>query len=146
MPQVSSLMAHEDLQREQIVEGSSNRAFGLVFAGFFALIGAWPLLRAGTPRWWAIVIAIAFALVATTRPGLLAVLNRWWTQLGVLLGRIVSPVALGLLFYLAITPIGLIMRLAGKDPLLLKRDAGAASYWRRREPPGPRPDSMTRQF
>ena len=139
-------MAHESLDREQVVEGSSNRTFGFVFAVFLALIGAWPLLHGGSLRGWAVAVAALFALVATWRPALLAGLNRWWMKLGLLLGRIVSPIALGLLFYLAVTPIGLIMRLTGKDPLLLKRDAGAASYWRRREPPGPRPDSMTQQF
>jgi len=139
-------MAHEDLDREQVVEGSSNRTFGFVFAGFFVLVGAWPLLHAASPRWWAVAVAAVFALVAAGRPTLLAGLNRWWMKLGLLLGRIVSPIALGLLFYLAVTPTGLIMRLMGKDPLLLKRNAGATSYWRRREPPGPRPDSMTQQF
>ena len=117
-----------------------------MFAVFLVLVGAWPLLRAGSPRWWAFAVAAAFALVAVWRPSLLEGLNRWWMKFGLLLGHIVSPIALGLLFYLAVTLIGLIMRLMGKDPLLLKRDAGATSYWRRREPPGPRPDSMTQQF
>jgi hypothetical protein len=59
---------------------------------------------------------------------------------------LVSPIALGALFYLAFVPIGLLMRLAGKDPLRLRRDAGSASYWIPRRPPGPPPDSMTNQF
>ena len=139
-------MGHENLQREHAVEGSSNRSFGFVFAAFFALIGAWPLLSHSSPRWWSLAVAAVFALVALVKADLLAVPNRLWLQLGLLLGRIVSPIALGLLFFLAVTPIGFIMRLAGKDPLLLKRDTGAASYWRPRDPPGPRPDSMTQQF
>jgi hypothetical protein len=139
-------MAHEDLTRQHVVEGSSNRAFGLVCAAFFAVLAVWPLFHARPLRWWALAVGAAFALVAISRPVLLAQLNRWWTKLGLLLGRIVSPIALGLLFFLAISPIALIMRLAGKDPLLLKRDGGIASYWRPREPPGPRPDSMTQQF
>ena len=139
-------MAHEDLNREQHVEGSSDRSFGIVFAIVFLVIAAWPILQANQPRWWAGALAAAFGLVALLRPALLAGLNRWWLKLGLLLGRIVSPIALGILFYGVLTPIGVVMRLAGKDPLLLKRDAGAASYWRRREPPGPRPDSMNQQF
>jgi polyferredoxin len=139
-------MAHEDISRDQHVEGSSDRAFGLVFAAVFLIIAAWPVIRASPPRWWAGAAAVAFALVALTRPSLLAWLNRWWMKLGLLLGRIVSPIALGLLFYGVITPIGIVMRLAGKDPLLLKRDSAAASYWRHRDPPGPRPDSMNHQF
>ncbi|MCW5635521.1 MAG: hypothetical protein KIT17_19445 [Rubrivivax sp.] len=139
-------MAHENLAREQHVEGSSDRAFGWVFAIVFAIIAAWPLLNARPPRWWALAIAAAFALVAIVRPALLSGLNRQWMKLGLLLGRIVSPLALGLLFYGVFVPIGALMRLAGKDPLQLERDANAPSYWRSREPPGPRPDSMGQQF
>jgi hypothetical protein len=139
-------MAHENLHREQTIEGSSNRAFGFVFAVFFAVIGAWPLLGARSPRWWALALGLLFALAAVSRPDALAGLNRLWMRLGLLLGRVVSPMALGVLFFFVVTPTGLLMRLTGKDPLLLKRDAGAASYWRPRDPPGPRPDSMTQQF
>jgi hypothetical protein len=139
-------MAHEDLTRDQQVEGSSDRNFGLVFAGVFFLIGIWPLFYGQTPRWWALGVAAVFALAALVKPGLLAGLNRLWIKLGVLLGRIVSPVALGILFYGVLTPVGAVMRLAGKDPLRLKRDPGADSYWIPREPPGPPPDSMTNQF
>ena len=139
-------MSHEDLSRKQEVEGSSDRSFGLVFAAVFVLIGAWPLWQGAAPRWWALGVAAAFAAVAVLRPGLLAHPNRLWSRLGVLLGMLVSPIALGALFYLAFVPIGLLMRLAGKDPLRLRRDAGSASYWIPRRPPGPPPDSMTNQF
>ena len=139
-------MAHEDLSREQRVEGSSDRSFGLVFAAVFLLVAAWPLLQRSTPRWWAIGVSAAFALIAVFRPTLLAGLNRWWIKLGVLLGKVVSPIALGVLFYGVLVPTGVVMRIAGKDPLRLKRDTGAATYWIRRTPPGPPPDSMTNQF
>jgi len=139
-------MSHEDLTREQRVEGSSDRAFGAVFAVLFLVIAGWPLLDSGTPRWWAVAVAALIGLIALLRPTLLAGLNRQWIKLGVLLGRVVSPVALGLLFYGVFAPLGALMRLAGKDPLHLKRDPGAASYWRPRVPPGPPPDSMTNQF
>jgi hypothetical protein len=139
-------MSHEDLSRKQEVEGSSDRSFGLVFAAVFVLIGGWPLWHGAAPRWWALGVAAAFAAVAVLRPGLLARPNRLWSRLGVLLGMLVSPIALGALFYLAFVPIGLLMRLAGKDPLRLRRDAGSASYWIPRRPPGPPPDSMTNQF
>jgi hypothetical protein len=139
-------MAHEDLTREQQVEQSSDRSFGLVFAGVFVLIAGWPLFHGEALRWWAVAVAAVFSLLALLKPALLAGLNRLWVKLGVLLGRIVSPVALGVVFYVALTPIGLLMRLTGGDPLRLKRDPGAASYWIPREPPGPPPDSMTNQF
>ncbi|MDH3314189.1 MAG: SxtJ family membrane protein [Gammaproteobacteria bacterium] len=139
-------MAHEDLSRDQQVEGSSDRSFGLVFAGVFLLIAAWPLWYGATPRWWAAGIAAVFAVVAVMRPALLAGLNRLWIKLGVLLGKVVSPIALGILFYGVVVPIGVVMRLTGKDPLRLKLDSGADSYWIPRKPPGPPPDSMTNQF
>jgi hypothetical protein len=139
-------MAHEDLSREQKIEGSSDRSFGLVFAVVFFLIAAWPLLHGAIPRWWAIGVGLLFALVAATRPRLLRGLNRWWIKLGVLLGKLISPIALGVLFYGVIVPVGVVMRMAGKDPLRIKRDTSAASYWIRRMPPGPPPDSMTNQF
>ena len=139
-------MAHEDLHREQKVEGSSDRAFGIVFAVVFTLIAAWPLLHGGGLRLWSLAVAIAFALVAWVRPTLLAGLNRWWLKLGLFLGKVVSPIALGILFYAVLVPIGFLMLLTGKDPLRLKREAGARTYWISRAPPGPPPDSMTNQF
>lgn len=139
-------MAHEDLTREQDVEGSSDRSFGVVFAVVFLLIAAWPLWHGESPRWWALVVSALFGAVAMAKPALLAGLNRQWMKLGILLGKIVGPIAMGVLFYGVITPLGIAMRLAGKDPLRLKYDRGADSYWIRREPPGPPPDSMTNQF
>src|SRR5262245_4531802 len=139
-------MAHEDLSREQEVEGSSDRSFGLVFAAVFVVIACWPLFHRESPRWWSLGIAAAFALLAIWKPALLAAPNRLWIKLGVLLAKIVSPVALGILFYAVLAPVGALMRLAGKDPLRLKLDSGAASYWIPRKPPGPPPDSMTNQF
>ena len=69
-----------------------------------------------------------------------------WTKFGVLLYTIVSPVVLGFLFYVTVTPIALLMRVLGKDPLRLRRDPDAASYWIDRTPPGPSPESMKNQF
>jgi hypothetical protein len=139
-------MAHEDLTREQHAEGSSDRVFGLVFAAAFLVIAAWPLLHGETLRWWAPGVAAALALIAVFKPALLGGLNRLWIKLGVLLGKVVSPIALAVLFYGVLTPVGALMRLTGNDTLRLKQDRGAQSYWMPREPPGPPPDSMTNQF
>ncbi len=139
-------MSHEDLSREDEVEGSSDRAFGYVFAAVFLIIAAWPLLHSGTPRWWSVGVAAAFALVAIVKPVLLAGANKLWMKFGLLLAKVVSPIALGILFYLVFMPIGLLMRVSGKDPLRLKFDPAAQSYWIPREPPGPPPTSMTNQF
>jgi saxitoxin biosynthesis operon SxtJ-like protein len=139
-------MAHEDLTREQQIEGSSDRSFGLVFAGVFLVVACWPLFHRELPRWWVLGVAGVFAVIAIWKPALLTRLNWLWTKLGLLLGKVVSPIALSILFYGVITPIGAVMRLTGKDPLRLKLDSGANSYWIQRKPPGPPPDSMTNQF
>jgi len=139
-------MAHEEFNRDQHIEGSSDRVFGLVFAAVFLIIAGWPLFHGEAIRWWSVGVAIVFALVALVKPALLAGLNRLWMKLGVLLGKVVSPIALGILFYVVITPIGVVIRLTGKDPLRLKFDLDAESYWIPREPPGPPPGSMNNQF
>lgn len=139
-------MAHEDLNRPQHVEGPSNRSFGLVFAAVFCIVALMPLLHGGGARTWALVIAAAFAVTSFAAPAMLAMPNRLWTGLGLLLGKIVSPVVIAILFYGVFTPLGLLMRVLGKDSLKLRLDRAATSYWVPRVPPGPRPDSMTEQF
>jgi hypothetical protein len=139
-------MAHDDLNRVQHVEGSSDRAFGLVFAGVFLVIAGWPWFHGEALRWWAVGAVLVFALLALVKPALLARLNRLWIKLGILLGKVVSPIALGILFYGVFTPIGIMMRLAGKDPLRLQLAPDADSYWIPRVPPGPPPNSMNNQF
>jgi hypothetical protein len=139
---------HEDLSRTEEVKGSSDRSFGLVMAAFFALMAFSPLLhKANTGvRWWALVPAAAFLVLALLWQRPLRPLNWLWLQFGLLLYKLVSPVALGILFYLAVAPTGLLMRALGKDPLHLKRDPAAPSYWIMRAPPGPTPESMKNQF
>jgi len=126
--------------------GSSDRAFGLVFAAFFTIVALLPLWSGRPVRLWSIAAAAAFALLALAVPRALAPLNRAWTAFGDLLHRIVSPVALGILYYGVVTPTGLLMRLAGKDPLRLRFDPAARSYWIERRPPGPPPESLKDQF
>lgn len=137
---------HEDLVREEHVEGGSNRSFGLVFTGFFAIVAGISAWREGWMWPWAAGLAAAFLIASFAAAGLLAPLNRAWTKFGLLLGRIVAPVVLGLLFFLSVVPIGLIMRARGKDLLRLKFDREAPSYWIERDPPGPPPETMRKQF
>ena len=138
---------HERLVGHEAVEGSSDRSFGLVFTAVFVIIGLWPLVfRDGHVRIWALAVAVAFLVVSILRPGLLAPLNRVWFKFGMVLHRIVNPVIMGLIFFVVITPIAIVMRLAGRDPLRLKKSESAASYWLERDPPGPEPKSMSDQF
>lgn len=139
---------HEDFSREEKVEGSSDRAFGLLVAACLALVALAPLLHEPSQpiRWWALALSTLFLVLALLWSAALRPLNRLWLKLGLLLYRVISPLALGLLFYLTVSPVGLLMRIFGKDPLRLRRDPAAASYWIRREPPGPPPESMKNQF
>jgi hypothetical protein len=137
---------HEDYGRGGAVRTSSDRGFGVVFAVVFGVVGGWPLLGGGSLRPWALAVASGFLLMALVGPGLLAPLNRQWTALGLLLHKITNPLIMGLVFYLAVTPTALALRLLGKDPLNRRFDAEAESYWIERTPPGPEPDTMKQQF
>jgi hypothetical protein len=143
-------MIHTDVERPQAANPGSGRAFGFVLAVVFLLLALWPLLERGSPhrspRVWAIAVAAAFALCAWLAPRLLAPLNRLWLRFGDLLHKIISPVALAVVFFGVITPIAFLMRLFRRDTLLLHRRSARPSYWVRREPPGPPPDSFGNQF
>lgn len=134
-----------EVERER-VQAASERSFGIVFAVVFGIFGAWPLLHAAAPRYYALAIAGAFLVLAFAAPWTLRPLNWLWLWFGALLHRIVTPLVMGVVYSLAVVPTGLIMRARGKDLLRLKRDEAAASYWIERQPPGPDPHTMTRQF
>ena len=125
---------------------SSDRSFGLVFTAVFAIVAVWPTLDGGSLRWWSVFVAGGFMTVALLRPVWLQRLNQAWTHFGNLLHKVVSPLVMSLLFFLTVTPIGLLMRLLGKKPLCLEFDPKAESYWVVREQPGPTPESMKYQF
>ncbi|MDD9878835.1 MAG: SxtJ family membrane protein [Magnetovibrio sp.] len=137
---------HENFQQGDEVRAGSERSFGLVFAVVFAIIGLWPLINALPVRIWALAIAAGFALAAFVAPKLLGPLNLIWFKFGMLLHKVVNPLVMGLLFFLTVTPIALIMRVLGKDPLRRSFDNTAASYWIEREPGDPAPESMRNQF
>lgn len=137
---------HEDLSRSEEVRGSTDRIFGLTFAAFFTFLGLWPFLSGGNVRLPAMGAAAVFLLVAIFFPALLRPLNRLWMKLGLLLGRIVNPIVTAVLFFLVFTPSGLVRRWLGKDPLRLKREPEASTYWITKDPPGPLPETMTKQF
>ena len=139
------MATHEDFSRTHDVKSSSNRSFGWVFAIVFAVLGVWPVLWSGAARWWAIIVAGVFLVLTLAAPGLLGPLNKLWLRFGLLLNRIVSPLALGIMFYVVVTPMGWLMRLVGKDSMR-NRERGGGSYWITRDPPGPKPDSLNNQF
>ena len=91
-------------------------------------------------------MAAVFLLITLIAPALLGLPKRIWLRFGLLLNRIVSPVVLAFLFYVVVTPLGGLMRALGKDSLRLRRNKSDASYWIKRDPPGPKPDSLNHQF
>lgn len=140
------MQIHEALRRDDVPKTSSDRFFGLLFFVVFLLIALLPLLKDKPVHSLPLGIALAFLAVALVVPRWLAPLNRLWMKFGELLHCIVSPVILGIMFFGVITPVGFLLRLAGKDLLRTKFDRDADSYWIRREPPGPESSSMKRQF
>jgi hypothetical protein len=137
---------HEDFSREEKVVAGSDRSFGLVMAGAFALVSALNAWHVGRLWPWTTALAALFLIAALTRPALLNPLNRVWLKFGLLLHKVVNPVIMALLFYGTVLPTGLIARAMGKDLLRLKREPEAESYWIVRAPPGPAPDTMKDQF
>jgi hypothetical protein len=137
---------HENFTNRQKLQISTDRSFGMVFTVFFLLLGLWPLRKGGPVRWWWVALGVAFVAIALVRPAVLHPLNLAWAKLSLRLARIVNPVVMGLLFFLAITPVALMLRLLGKDSLRLRFDPAAGSYWLQRQPPGPAPETMSNQF
>lgn len=137
---------HEDFERNAPAAPPSERSFAWVFTAFFAALALWPAWRGRPLRWWALGIALLVSLAGVVRPSVLRIPNLIWFRFGGLLNRIVGPIATSVLFFVVFTPFALILRMAGKDLLRLRRDPGAASYWIERDPPGPPPESMVEQF
>jgi Saxitoxin biosynthesis operon protein SxtJ len=142
----AALSAVVSPETQQAVKQSSNRTFGLVFAVFFALVALLPILRGHAVRGWALPVSALFLFTALAAPKILAPLNRAWTALGTLLHAVINPLVLGVLFYLVFTPFGWVLRRMGKDFLRLRPAPAAPTYWIPRQPPGPPPESMSRQF
>tara|TARA_B100001996_G_C18534177_1_gene544271 strand:- start:55 stop:438 length:384 start_codon:yes stop_codon:yes gene_type:complete len=106
----------------------SNKSFGIVFAVFFSVISFWPLLTGSEIRIWSLVIAVIFLILAAINSKILTPLNSLWFKFGLILGKIISPIVLGIVFFLVVTPTGIIMRLIGKDLLNLKKN-NLKTYW-----------------
>jgi hypothetical protein len=139
-------MTTAESQEFSTVTVGSNRSFGAVFVGVFALIGLFPLIKGGEPRLWALLVSAGFLVPTLLFPAVLRPLNVAWFRFGMLLGRIVNPVVMFVIYAVAILPMGLLLRLLGKDMLRQRFDPAADSYWIVRDPPGPTPASMEDQF
>ena len=125
------------------IKMNSNRNFGLVFFIIFLILGLWPITNAEEIRIWLILLAFIFLILGIMESKLLSPLNRFWFKFGIMLGAIVAPIVMGAIFFIVVTPIGIVMSIIGKDLLNKKHDKKKKTYWIKRiKPPG----SMKRQF
>ena len=123
------------------IKRKDNITFGILFFVFFLIIGLYPLKSHGAIRIWAVLFSLVFIIITIMRPNLFTFLNKLWIKFGILLGKIISPIVMALVFFFVVTPIGALVRILKKDVMGLKR--GASSYWIIREN---KLQSMKKQF
>jgi len=111
---------------------STNRNFGIVFSIFFLVVALWPLLNSNEIRYWSLIISLIFLILGLINSKILTPLNKLWTKFGYFLGSIISPIVMGIVYFAVVTPTGLIMKLLGKDLLLLKKNNNQ-TYWIKKE-------------
>ena len=145
MPPPAGLL-HENFGRPDEIVGPSDRSFGLTIAAILGIIGGGRLALGHSHSGWWLGAAAALALFALYLPAALGPINRAWLRFGFVLYKIVNPIIMALLFFSTIVPIGIVMRLRGKDPLRLRRDPDASSYWIGRVPPNSPSETMRNQF
>ena len=122
---------------------SSNRSFGLVFFVIFLIVALWPLKYEEDIRLWSLVISIIFFILGVINSKLLTPLNKLWFKFGILLGSIVSPIIMGIVYFTVVTPTGVLMRLLGKDLLRTSKIKNTSTYWIKRDK---QKNTMKKQF
>jgi len=123
------------------IKKKNNITFGILFFIFFIIVGLYPLKSGGVIRVWSVFFSSVFLIITIIRPNLFTFLNKLWIQFGILLGKIISPIVMGLVFFFVVTPIGILIRILKKDVMGLKRVD--SSYWINRED---KVQSMRKQF
>jgi energy-coupling factor transporter transmembrane protein EcfT len=118
-------------KQEIKIKKKNNITFGILFFIFFLIIGLYPLKSDEKIRVWFVVLSLVFLIITIIRPNLFTFLNKLWIKFGILLGKIISPIVMGLVFFFVVTPIGILIRILKKDVMGLKR--GKSSYWINRE-------------
>ena len=112
---------------------NTNRSFGILFFIVFSIISIWPILSGGELRLWSSILAIIFLIMGITKSRFLTPLNIAWIKFGELLGIIISPLIMGLVYFLVVLPMGILMRVLGKDLLRLKFNKNIETYWNKKE-------------
>ena len=129
--------------KKNLVKISSNRSFGFLFFIVFLAISLWPLKSQGDLRLWAFILSLVFLVLGVLNSKFLTPLNKLWFKFGILLGSIVSPIVMGAVFFIVVTPVGLIMRFLGKDSLKRSIVKSASTYWIKRDKKN---STMKKQF
>ena len=144
---MASGQTHETSAHNDEIKMGSERSFGIVFGVVFLIIALLPLWKGADIRLWALAVGAVFGVLAFIYPSILRPLNILWFKFGLLLGKIMTPIVMGILFFGTFLPMGLIVRgLMKKDLLRLKLEPDSDSYWIKRDPPGPDPSTMKQQF
>ncbi len=139
--------APETIRVKGAQKGSSNRVFGLVFGSVFIALAFLPTVTGPGPlRWYLLVPAAVFWVAALFVPRVLSPFNSMWTKLGLLMHRITNPIVMAAIYYGVLTPVGLVIRISGKDLLNLRRDPAASTYWLVRHDHRPASEAMRDQF
>ena len=123
------------------ISKKNNIFFGVLFLSFFLIIGVYPLISNGPIRIWPVIVSLVFLIITIIKPNLFTFSNKLWIKFGILLGKIISPIVMGIVFFFVVTPIGLFIKILKKDVMGLKR--GTSSYWIARED---KIQSMKKQF
>ena len=118
-----------DLKKNNLTSASSNRSFGIVFFVFFLIVAFWPLKNGEDLRVWSLIISFIFLLLGLINSKILTPLNKLWFKLGIFLGNFISPIVMALVFFLVVTPTGIIMRLFGKNLLRINKMKNVKTYW-----------------
>ena len=113
---------------------ASNRSFGIVFLVVFLIITLYPLLNNENIRYWSLLVSLVFLILGLLNSNILTPLNKAWFKFGILLGKVISPIIMGIIFFFVVTPIGLLMRILKKDLLNLKYN-NDKSYWIEKKEP-----------
>ena len=137
---------HENIYRENEIKHNSERAFGVLFALIFMLVGLYPVFSGGEVTWWPLILAVFFIGATLAFPRLLMPLNLVWIKIGLLLHKVMSPIVMGFIFFVVLTPLGKLMRIFNQTPLRLEFENNLKTYWIARQPPGSKPENMRRQF
>ena len=115
--------------KQQEIKIGTNKSFGFVFFIIFLVVALWPLLNDENIRIWSVILSLVFLILGFLNSKILTPLNKLWIRFGILLGTIISPLVMGIVYFGVVTPIGILMRLLGKDILNLKIDKKKNTYW-----------------